>query len=497
VIASPAPILVAVLVSAPVEARTVKSAVIIGVNEPFEQAQAALRYADDDAARFWEMLSPDLDEVELLTILDPESQKLFPEAAKRARAPDRANLLGALDRAFARAKAAKASGARAELYFIYTGHGRVSGGEGEVKLHGGALTRSELTDRLLKSAVHDRTHVIVDACNAYHLLNARGPEGAAITAQFDEAFERFVEEQSIDRYPTVGVVLSTSGAGATHEWSRYQGGVFSHEVRSALSGAADADQNGRIDYTEVEAFIASANLAVPELKGRPKVFVRAPPIDRAANLVEGGAKTVRLELPEALAGHYWVEDDRGLRYAELNKAEGHRVLIDLVPRARYLLVRSDGAEVAHFEGPAGLLRLPVPLDIKAPDPERMMRARGEDPADDLHVFEEPFGPRFVAGYRARLDAAAVTRLPVEEGPSISEIGGFAAGGVALVALAGGILESRRAAARFDDYWNAGDAGMKDAAGQHVDRYRRYAVGFYVAAGVSAVASALLLVLGSD
>jgi hypothetical protein len=479
------------------EPRALRAAVIVGVNEPFEGSQAGLHYADDDAARFWELLRPSLDEIELLTILDAESQKLFPEAAKIARPPDHENLVEALERTFRSAKAAKEAGRRAELYFIYTGHGRVMGGEGEVKLAGGSLTRTELTERVLKSKAHDRMHVIIDACNAYHLVNARGPETAAVTAQFDSAFERFVEEQSIDRFPTVGVVLSTSGAGATHEWSRFQGGVFSHEVRSALSGAADADQDGRVDYPEVEAFIASANLAVPELKGKPKVFVRAPPIDRGAELSRARDEVARVELPESFVGHYWLEDDRGLRYAELNKAEGYRVSIALVPRAQYALVRNDGAEVARFGGEGGVVVLP--LEPSRPVPRR---ARGDKDADDLHIFEEPFGPRFAEGYRARLDAQpdplARLRVPEEE-PLISPttLGGFAAGGVAVAALAGGIISARNASDNYEIYRTTFFADVRDSAGRDVERDRKLAIGFYASAGVAALASALLFVLGTE
>src|SRR6185436_207625 len=100
------------------------------------------------------------------------------DAAAKAEAPDPARLAAAVDRAARAAAAAKAAGRRTELYFIYVGHGRVEGGEGEVKLHGATLTRSDLATLVLERAAHDRTHVIIDACNAYHMLNARGPEGA-------------------------------------------------------------------------------------------------------------------------------------------------------------------------------------------------------------------------------------------------------------------------------------------------------------------------------
>src|SRR5262245_28923517 len=91
-----------------------KSAIILGVNEPFEASQPTLRYADDDAARFFEMLSPEVEHLELLASLDDESQPLFRSAAAAARAPDRQTLLAALERAEKASTVARESGRRTE-----------------------------------------------------------------------------------------------------------------------------------------------------------------------------------------------------------------------------------------------------------------------------------------------------------------------------------------------------------------------------------------------
>ena len=50
-----------------------------------------------------------------------------------------------------------------------------------------------------------------------------------------------------------GVVVATSSEAETHEWSRFDGGVFSHELRSGLLGSADLDGDGQVRYDEIAA----------------------------------------------------------------------------------------------------------------------------------------------------------------------------------------------------------------------------------------------------
>lgn len=491
-------LLIATIAGAPSGAEY-KSVIIVGVNESFDESQPDLRFADDDAARFYEILEPQANDLQLLTVLDDESQELFPFAASVARPPTRQELADALARVFAEGREAKRRGHRSELYFIYTGHGRIEGGEGQVRLADGHLSRSELVSFLLKSESHDRIHLIVDACNAYHLVAARGAEGR-VTQDFDDAFEKFVEGHALDEYPRVGVVLSTSGAGATHEWSRYQGGVFSHEVRSALTGAADANEDGRVDYTELEAFLAAANVAVPVPKGKPKVFVRAPAIERKAALLEMERDLPVLTLPGEVTGHYYLEDDRGLRYAELNKAEGHAVKLRLIPRARYALVRSDGAAVATIEEPRGALTVDFPFDVKPPS----RQGRGDDVPPG--AFAEPFGPSFVDGFRAkalaerlRLEPKLKPKVPalvveVEPEDPIPEVVGYAAGGVAFLAAAGTIWQAQVASDAHEKYENTYRKPEKEAFEGDVRAARNRAIALGVTAGVTALGSALVFLL---
>src|SRR5690606_23824865 len=87
-------------------------------------------------------------------------------------------------------------------------------------------------------------------------------------------------------FPNVGVVLASSQLGETHEWGRYLAGVFSHEVRSGLLGAADLDDDQKIGFAELAAFVASANARVTNPTIRITPYVRPPLTDPNLALVD-------------------------------------------------------------------------------------------------------------------------------------------------------------------------------------------------------------------
>jgi hypothetical protein len=159
----------------------------------------------------------------------------------------------------------KAAGRTPVLYFVFTGHGqRGPAGEGTVSLLDGAFTRTDLYKEVITPSTASFLHLIVDACDSYFFVNSRGlPVGPAQTA----AVTRHLASRELDRYPQVGVVLSTSTAQESHEWSAISSGVFSHQVRSALAGAADVNSDGRVEYSELTAFIAAASQGVEVVRG--------------------------------------------------------------------------------------------------------------------------------------------------------------------------------------------------------------------------------------
>ena len=346
---------VALLATAPASAASESGAyaLIVAHNGGLDSSQAPLRYADDDGARYHELLAPRVREAVLLSVLDEETQVLHPGLAAKTRPPTRAALKEALTRLNARMAQDRARGERPVLYFVFTGHGkRGAAGEGTVSLLDGGFTRTDLFQGVLAPSQASYIHLIVDACDSYYFVHSRGalPVGPAQAA----AVKGLLATRELDRYPQVGVVLSTSTEQESHEWSAIRSGVFSHLVRSALTGAADVNADGRVEYSELHAFVAAASQGAEDVRGRLAAFVRPPALDRSASLADLGSRASvgYLLVPAGLAGRLWVEDTRGLRVAELHK-ERERSLVLALPTGRGYFLRTRGREAAFSFSRAG------------------------------------------------------------------------------------------------------------------------------------------------
>ena len=136
---------------------------------------------------------------------------------------------------------------------------------------------------------------------------------------------------------------STSSAKESHEWSAYRAGVFSHEVRSALTGAADVSGDGRVDYSELHAFVAAANSRVEDPRARIDLYVRPPAIDVRMPLVDLRQARFNnyLSVPAGAPAHFYLEDDRGVRYADVNLSGETATYLALVDRDFYWVRAPD------------------------------------------------------------------------------------------------------------------------------------------------------------
>ncbi len=374
-------------------------ALIIANNTGTEPKQAPLRYADDDGARYFELLSSRTKETVFLSVLDADTQALHPGLAARTRPPTRAALKEALRQLNARMAEDKARGDAPVLYFVFTGHGkRGPAGEGTVSLLDGPFTRTDLYAQVLAPSTAAFVHLIVDACDSYYFVNSRGALPVA-PAQV-QAVQGLLSTRELARYPHVGAVLSTTREQESHEWSAIRSGVFSHQVLSALSGAADVNADGRVEYSELRAFVAAANQGVEDVRGKLEVSIHPPALDRAAALVDLGdkARLGFLLLPAGLEGRLWVEDARGLRVAELHKERERSVVLGLSPTQGYFL-RGPGREAPFRFSHAGAVVDGAGLAWR----DNALAARGamEDALRD-RLFSVPFGPRFYNGYMASL-----------------------------------------------------------------------------------------------
>ncbi|KFA91216.1 caspase family protein [Archangium violaceum] len=388
-------------------------ALIIANNTGTEPKQAPLRYADDDGARYYELFSSRTQETVFLSVLDADTQALHPGLAARTRPPTRAALKEALRQLNARMAEDKARGDSPVLYFVFTGHGkRGPAGEGAVSLLDGSFTRTDLYSQVIAPSTAAFVHLIVDACDSYFFVNSRGALPVA-PAQV-QAVKGLLATRELARYPNVGAVLSTTREQESHEWSAIRSGVFSHQVLSALSGAADVNADGRVEYSELSAFVAAANQGVEDVRGRLEVSIQPPALDRAAALVDMGdkARLGFLLLPAGLEGRLWVEDARGLRVAELHKERERSVVLGL-PLAQGYFLRGAGREASFRFARAGAVVDGAGLSWR----DNALAARGamEDALRD-RLFSVPFGPRFYNGYMASLGQ---TPVAPEQQPDLS------------------------------------------------------------------------------
>lgn len=442
-------------------------ALIIGVNTSVDAELPSLRYADDDAARYDELFTALGAQTEILARLDENTARLHPGVAKRAALPVDTELTAAVDRLAA--ALAQAQGPT-ELFVVYAGHGNLKNGDGYLTLEDARLTTAALADRVFDRLKAGRTHFIVDACYSSFLALSRGPGGTREKASgFSDAA----------RLGHVGLLLSTASARESHEWEGFQAGVFSHEVRSGLHGAADADHDGRVSYREIAAFIERANAKILNEKYRPDVHVRAP--DDAGVLVDlRGALARHLEVGGAEAAHWLLEDARGVRLLDFHNGAGTSVSL-LRPEtggALYLRRPSDDREYALPEAPA-VLQLAA-LKWQRP------RVAGRGAAHDAFslTFAEPFDAAAVSAWQAK-DVTAPAVEPAWRKP------------VGIVGIALGLVGVGTGAGFTATAFSARLApGASNAAAQlhnaRVQELTGFATGLYVAGGVLTAAGLALL-----
>ena len=415
--------LVLVACASTAHAHTRTYAVVVAQNRSLDAGVKPLRYADDDGAKNWELLSLYADRASLFAVLDEDTARLHPEAARVAEVPERAAIFDRLHELNAIMAADTARGDEPELFFVYAGHGDVdASGQGYVNLHDTKLTRAELYREIIAPSKARFIHVIVDACKSYFMVNSRGGKRWVddrvdpSSDKSDAQVKAFLEEEQLERYPRAGVIVATSGDQETHEWSRYQGGILSHELRSALSGAGDVNGDGRVEYSELRAFLAAANARVKHPEARVEVFSRAPALDRHRALVnlrsaQDGHPTRFLHFAPGLSGRFNIEDDRGVRYADLNKeaAAGFDVVVSgrrnyFVRRSHDLVDESEEVEVRA----SGQRRVEVAGLSWKP---RAIASRGSlDESFRQDLYRVPFGRGFYDGF-----VATSGETPVDEG----------------------------------------------------------------------------------
>jgi hypothetical protein len=295
-------------------------ALIVGVNRSVDEGLEPLSYADDDAARYFDLYRSLGARAILVSRFDENTRRLHTQAAAEARPPTMAEFDAAVSILATEVEQANQKGISTSLYFIYAGHGNTGEGNAYLTMEDGRLNADDLHAALRQKVRAKTTHLIVDACYAAYLARQRGPGGKR------RSLRGFSLTSQLAKDPSVGLLLSATVGARAHEWEAIQAGVFSHEVRSGLFGAADVDGDSLISYLEIEAFVTRANQGIENEKYRPKLFAKAPKeSDKLLDLRNRTPK--KLEIGPSKSGHHYLEDDRGVRLADFNPAAGHRMWV--------------------------------------------------------------------------------------------------------------------------------------------------------------------------
>jgi hypothetical protein len=326
-----------------------------------------------------------------------------------------------------------------------------------------------------------RTHFIVDACHSYYLAYARGPGGTR------RKVSGFAGLGALGERSDVGVLLSTSSARESHEWERVQAGVFSHEVRSGLYGAADVDRNGEISYREIAAFVARANAAIPNERYRPDVYARPPAGHETLLNLEQGLKR-HVEVDGAVPAHYVLESESGVYVAEFHNGAGTAVRL-IRPRGAgrlYVGRVRDGKEFVIEADAPDVVRT---TELSLVEPR--YQARGAAHEAFSRTFELPFGADSVKGFeyaparRDELDAGP------SSGPGFKRYAGFALLGLGALGGAAGGVALYVGHRERDAGTGASQAEIERRNGRIETANRAAAVAFGLA-GVAVPAGAILL-----
>jgi hypothetical protein len=361
-------------------------AVIVGYNGSDDPDLDPLAYADDDAMRYGQLLGHFAESVEVLTELDKESQALW--GAHTGALPTRDAVMAAIRSTRDRMALARASGDRPILYFIYSGHGNYDAeGKGYVHLRDGRFTTRDLYGEVIGSgSTEDPVVLIVDACNASLLVHSRGSRRRRVAST----------SLKLEDYPHVGVILASSSVGETHEWGKYLSGIFSHEVRSGLLGPADVDDDGRVTFAELAAFVASANARVTNPTVRVTPYIRPPlgiPGLALIDLREAGFPA-RVRIEGDLTGKAHLLNSDLLRVADFHGAPGHAFWLSIPDGGAHALVHGEDEYVVP-PGATGELHL---ADLDKRSRSRVSSRGAGSRYFERTLFQEPYGIDFARKY---------------------------------------------------------------------------------------------------
>jgi hypothetical protein len=272
-----------------------------------------------------------------------------------------------------------------------------------------------LYTELLAALPATRIHLFVDACHAEAVVRPRDAKAEVkpLTSE-DRAF--YALSQTLARFSNVGAIVgSTSGAQA-HEWELYQGGVFTHELLSGLRGGADVNGDGRVEYSELAAFLSAANRDVRDPRAHLDAVVHPIASDPRAPIVDLKARrdAAVLEGTGERLGKFSIEDDRGDRIADVHP-ERTQILRLVVPAQRRLFLRGNRGEVVIQIPPGGH----AALDAMNPGAPSIASRGSIESALHDGLFATAFGRAYYQGFVDRGSDLVPVPIADESPPAVN------------------------------------------------------------------------------
>jgi hypothetical protein len=422
-----AAILVLAGVSSHVHAEPLSYAIVIGNNAPPDPASPQLKYADDDAARFAQLFQRFTKRTVILTVPDKETRVRYPELAGQMRPPTLEELRAAVALVTESARKELANDnpehrRQLVLYVTFSGHGSQIDNEPYLALERGRLTQKTIEREILDVVAqfpNSLVHLFLDACNAEAVVGVRGADDvAAETLPISPAdiAQRLALNSLPARYSNLGILLATTAAQKTHEWSRIESGVFAHELLSGLAGAADINGDGVLEYSEILAFVNAANGAINDPRIRatvqaypPKSAPRVPLVSRS-QLANVGILTGDF----SPLGRFFITLASGERYLDAHLQSAPWPAWIAVPGGEPVKLLADGFETELNLAPGQ----EVSLDsLDRCSAQGSVAARGTpDAVFTESLFRTPFGRTYYQGVVDSLGLVSVT-WPSPDRPS--------------------------------------------------------------------------------
>ncbi|HEX7499960.1 MAG TPA: caspase family protein, partial [Polyangia bacterium] len=484
------------LASTPVHAATALFSLAIGYNglptDTRTLGAGVLSFADDDALAVHELARTVARRSVVLTIPDRATQVLYP-SSREARPPSVAELRRALAELGSDIERATRAGDEVAVWFFYSGHGWLDdNGRANLTLADGALSQDMLYDEVLPALPGRTVHLMIDACHAEALIRPRDVTAETVEVSASEVASISLRGR-LAHLPNVGVMMASASSTQAHEWDDYQTGVFTHELLYGLRGGADVNGDGRVEYSEIAAFLAAANREVTDPRARLTTLVVAPKLyPRVAIVDTRGARNVaRLQGRAHHLGRFRLDDERGNRLLDLRAESGFAVDVVVPAGESILLSNQDGEATINTS------------TNRATNIEELSLGKGRQRSRSAVVesmrrglFAAEFGPSYYEGF---VDNADRQMIPVDMSPAGVRVAAgtlpptgrrsaaWSAFAVGAVSLAASGVFAVLAARAYGDFQ---DTNLERHSIADRDRYQHYGVAALSTAAVAALSGGL-------